>query len=81
MRQGDANLNTDAVIAAKVKKQKDKILKAIDAGIKKGVYEITFYEEMYKENKDYLLSLGYLIKAHGGPQNTFFSRINWSVNP
>ena len=53
MKQGNANLNTDAVIAAKVKKQRAKILKAIDAGIKKGVYEITFYEEMFKENIDF----------------------------
>lgn len=81
MKQSDSNLNTDAVIASKVKKQKDKILKAINAGIKKGVYEITFYEEMYKENKDYLLAQGYLVKVHGGPQNTYYSRINWSINP
>lgn len=81
MKQGDANLNTDAVIAAKVKKQRVKILKAIDAGIKSGVYEITFYEEMFQENIDYLLAQGYLVRAHGGPQNTFFKRIDWSVNP
>jgi phage regulator Rha-like protein len=81
MKQGNANLNTDAVIAEKVKKQRTRILKAIDAGIKKGVYEITFYEEMFQENKDYFLAQGYLVKMHGGPQNTFFSRIDWSVNP
>lgn len=81
MKQGDANLNTDAAIAAKVKKQRARILKAIDAAIKKGLYEVTFYEEMFKENKDYFLAEGYLVRMHGGPQNTFFSRIDWSVNP
>lgn len=69
--------NSDAANLAKANRQKKRILTKIKEAEASGLFEITFFEEMFKSNKDYLREQGYLVTNHGGPQNRFYSVVNW----
>lgn len=79
MTQSDSYNNSESARLAKVSKQRSKIQDAIKKAEKAAKFEVVYYEEMYIENKTYFESKGYIIRNHGGPQNTYYNTINWST--
>ena len=69
--------NAEAARLVKVKHQKNRINQQIKAAEKASIFEITFFEELYPENKTYLQNAGYKVTTHGGPQSRFYSTIDW----
>jgi len=79
MTGSDSYQSAESARLAKVHKQRAKILSEIKRAEKLAKFEVVIYEEMFIENKTWFESKGYMIRNHGGPQNTFYNIVNWST--
>ena len=70
--------NSEASRIERMKIQRKRVSEQIAKTEKTGIFETTFFEELYKENLEYFRNKGYTIRNHGGPMNNRYSVIIWS---
>lgn len=81
MNKFESYNNSESNRLENVTKQRKRITEAIKQKEKESKFEFTFFEELYDENRLWLLDKGYIIRGHGGPQNYRYSTIDWSTKP
>jgi hypothetical protein len=79
MDQQNSHEKSTAARTAKMRSQRERIIKAIEKAESEGLFELVFFEEMFEDNKTYFRNHGYIVKNFGGPQNTNFSMLDWSM--
>jgi len=81
MNKFESYNNSESSRLVMVNHQRKRISEEITKAERQSKFELTFFEELYEENRLWLLDKGYLIKPHGGPQNYKFNTIDWSTKP